>query len=151
MSRTDKAERLILTPVARVFSALMDPEQLVQWLPPNDMTGTIAEFDPREGGAFRITLRYSKPGQGKSTSDSDVIEAKFGAIVRDRLVEWLVTFASPDAAFAGEMRMEWHLVERAGATLVSIVARNVPKGISASDHADGLNASLHNLERFLAA
>lgn len=151
MSRTDKAERVISAPVTRVFSALMDAEQLVQWLPPNDMSGTIAAFDPREGGTFRITLRYSKPGQGKSTADTDVIEAKFGAIVPDRRVEWIVTFASPDPSFAGEMRMEWYLVEHPGGTLVSIVARNVPEGISASDHAEGLNASLHNLERFLAA
>ncbi len=150
MSRTDTSARLIAATPARVFAALMDAEQLVQWLPPNDMTGTIQAFEPREGGAFRITLRYAEAGHGKSTADTDVIAARFGTIVANRHVEWIVTFESPDPALAGEMQMEWQLVEQAGGTLVSIVARNVPEGISAKDHEEGLNASLHNLERFLS-
>lgn len=150
MSRTDRAERIIKASAARVFAALMDPAQLVRWLPPNDMTGTIAAFEPHEGGAFRITLRYAEPGHGKSSADSDVIEGRFGRIRTNERVEWIVTFDSPDPAFAGEMTMGWRLAEDAGVTTVSIVAENVPSGISAAGHAEGLNASLANLEAFVS-
>jgi uncharacterized protein YndB with AHSA1/START domain len=50
MPRTDSAALDILAPVDKVYSALVNPEALIEWLPPGDMTGTIERFDPRPGG-----------------------------------------------------------------------------------------------------
>ncbi len=36
----------------------MDPEALISWLPPGGMTGRLYEFDPTEGGGFRMALTY---------------------------------------------------------------------------------------------
>jgi len=149
MSRTDTAEIAIAAPPSAIYAALMDASQLVQWLPPDGMTGEISAFEPHTGGAFRITLRYPEAGIGKSTDDSDVVEATFGELVPDDRVEWLCRFDSPDPAFAGLMRMLWQLEPVTGGTRVRIVASDVPSGISAEDHAEGLGASLSQLKRFV--
>ncbi|WP_438590782.1 hypothetical protein, partial [Escherichia fergusonii] len=50
----------------------------------------------------------------------------------------MVTFQSDDPAFAGEMWMAWSLSPAAGGTDVSIIAENVPIGISKAGHDVGL-------------
>lgn len=149
MARVDKAEITVAANRETVWAALMDPAQLVQWLPPGTMTGEISAFDPRPGGAFRMTLRYAEAGRGKSSDDTDVTNAVFGEIVPRERVQWLVRFDSPDPAFTGTMKMTWQLEDAAGGTKVSIAAEDVPSGISPEDHAEGLGESLANLKRFL--
>jgi uncharacterized protein YndB with AHSA1/START domain len=39
MARTDTASRVIAAPPDRVFAALVDPEALTAWLPPDGMSG----------------------------------------------------------------------------------------------------------------
>jgi uncharacterized protein YndB with AHSA1/START domain len=40
-------------PVAKVFRAHTDPDLVVQWLGPRDLTMTIDHFDCRTGGSYR--------------------------------------------------------------------------------------------------
>jgi uncharacterized protein YndB with AHSA1/START domain/ketosteroid isomerase-like protein len=40
-----------------VYSALSDPEQLARWWGPHGFTAPSVEFDPREGGAYRIAMQ----------------------------------------------------------------------------------------------
>ncbi len=47
------------------------------------------------------------------------------------------------------MRLEWRLHSTEEGTLVEVVARNVPDGIRASDHAAGITSSLANLAAYL--
>jgi hypothetical protein len=47
------------------------------------------------------------------------------------------------------MQMEWQLRSVDEGTIVEIVARNVPDGIRARDHADGITSSLTNLSAHL--
>ncbi len=56
-----------------------------------------------------------------------------------------VVFASDDPAYAGTMRMTWSLAPADGGTRVTFRADDVPPGISAQDHADGLASSLAQL------
>jgi len=95
--RTDTASRVILAPVTEVYSALVDPEALSAWvLPPGDMTGTIERFDPRPGGSYRMVLKYSdrSESQGKTTSDTDMVEARFVDLVPNARVVYAVDFVS---------------------------------------------------------
>lgn len=104
MGRTDTASRVIEAPLARVYSALVDPQALVKWLPPQGMTGQFEHFDVRPGGSYRMTLSYEVPGAGgKTTADSDVVEARFVEIVPDDRVVQAVDFESDDPSFAGTM------------------------------------------------
>jgi uncharacterized protein YndB with AHSA1/START domain len=147
MPRTDTASRVIAAPPARVYAALVDREALVAWLPPDGMTGRFERFDPRPGGSYRLVLTYADASlaAGKATADSDIVEARYVDIVPDVRVVQAVDFVSDDAAFAGTMTMTWEVTAVDGGTRVDITADDVPDGICAEDHAEGLASSLANL------
>lgn len=144
--RTDRAERLIGAPAARLFACWTDPALLVHWLPPRGMSGRVEHFDPRAGGPFRIVLTYEDPAHpGKSDGQSDVVAGLFVVMDRPRHLAFVSRFESDDPAFQGEMRMDWHFEPAAGGTRVRIVATNVPPGIPAEDHVAGMESSLTQL------
>lgn len=151
MTRTDAASRVIAAPVGDVYAALTDPEALAAWLPPSGMAGWFEYFDARPGGSYRMVLTYADPSsaRGKATADSDVVEARFIEIVRDSRVVQAVDFVSDDPDFAGTMTMTWEVTAVEGGTRVDIRAENVPRGISAEDHAAGLASSLQNLASYV--
>ena len=62
-----------------------------------------------------------------------------------------VAFISDDPAFAGTMTMTWEVLEVGDGTHIRITAEDVPDGISAEDHAEGLSSSLANLAGYLEA
>jgi uncharacterized protein YndB with AHSA1/START domain len=141
---------MIAAPLERVWAALIEPGALAAWLPPDGMTGRFERFDARPGGSYRMVLTYSdaSAAPGKSSADSDIVEARFADIVPGERVVHEVDFVSDDPAFAGTMTMTWTVTEAGTGTRVDIVAENVPDGISAEDHAAGLTSSLKNLATY---
>lgn len=115
--------------MSRVFAALTDPDALAEWLPPTGMTGSFERFDARPGGSYRLVLTYADvpASGGKTSADSD------------------------DPAFAGTMTMTWSVTRVPEGTRVDMRADDVPPGISAEDHASGMNSSLSNLAAYLTA
>jgi uncharacterized protein YndB with AHSA1/START domain len=142
---------VIRVPPERVYSALVDPEAMTAWLPPAGMTGKIERFDLRPGGSYRMVLTYADPSasRGKSTADSDVVEARFVDIVPGVRVVYAVDFVSDDPAYAGTMTMTWEVSADDGGTRVDITADDVPDVVSQDDHAAGLTSSLMNLADYL--
>ena len=151
MARTDTASRVIAAPLDRVYAALVDPQALTAWLPPDGMSGRFERFDARPGGSYRLVLTYAdaSTARGKTTADSDVVEARFVDIVADARVVQAVTFVSDDPAQAGTMTMTWEVTRVEHGTRVEFRAENDPAGISAADHAAGLSSSLANLAEHL--
>ena len=142
---------MIAAPPDRVFAALVDPEALTEWLPPDGMSGRFERFDPRPGGTYRLVLTYSDAAasQGKATLGSDIVEARFIDIVPGVSVVQEVDFVSDDPTYAGTMKMTWETTEVENGTRVDITASDVPDGISKEDHAAGLASSLANLATYL--
>jgi uncharacterized protein YndB with AHSA1/START domain len=138
---------MIAAPPERVWAALVDPEALMAWLPPGEMTGRFERFDARPGGSYRMVLTYAEASgaPGKATAESDIVEARFVDIVRGERVVQAVDFVSDDPAYAGTMIMTWEVTAIDAGTRVNIVAEDVPDGISVEDHAAGLSSSLANL------
>lgn len=151
MPRTDTASRVVDAPAARVFAALVDADALLAWLPPEGMTGRFEHFDARSGGSYRLVLTYDDPASvtGKATVDSDIVEARFIEITEGSRVVQAVDFVSDDPEFAGTMTMIWEVRPADGQTTVRITAEDVPDGISAEDHAQGLASSLANLAAYV--
>ena len=143
--RTDSASRLVHTTADRVYAALVDPDLLVHWLPPQGMAGRFERFDARPGGSYRLVLTRTDGGAGKSTADSDVVEVRFVDLVPDQRVVQAVDFVSNDPLFSGTMTMTWELSPDPDGTLVEIRADDVPSGVRPSDHATGMASSLANL------
>jgi uncharacterized protein YndB with AHSA1/START domain len=147
MARTDTASRVIAAAPDRVYAALVDPGALTAWLPPDGMSGRFERFDAKPGGSYRLVLTYAdaSAAPGKTTADSDVVEARFVDIVPGVRVVQAVTFVSDDPAQAGTMTMTWEVTAVEQGTRVEFRAEDVPAGISAEDHAAGLTSSLANL------
>jgi uncharacterized protein YndB with AHSA1/START domain len=149
MGRTDSGSITIAAPAALVYAALVDPEALVGWLPPDGMTGRFEHVDIRPGGSYRMILTYrdTSHAPGKSAPDDDVADVRFIEIIPGRRIVQEVDFCSDDPAFAGTMTMTWELAATEGGTRVQVRAQHVPEGISAADHAAGIASSLANLAR----
>jgi uncharacterized protein YndB with AHSA1/START domain len=151
MPRTDRGSRVIAASPERVWAALVDPEALLAWLPPGEMTGRFERFDARPGGSYRMVLTYSDASgaPGKASTDSDIVEARFVDIVPGERIVQAVNFVSDDPANAGTMTMTWQVAAVDAGTRVDIIAQDVPVGISAEDHAAGLASSLTKLAAYL--
>jgi uncharacterized protein YndB with AHSA1/START domain len=150
--RTDTASRLIAATPERIYAAFVDAEALMAWLPPDGMTGRVLELEAREGGRYRIELRYgdeTAESVGKTTGRTDVSKGRFVEMVPGQRIKQSVEFESTDPAFAGEMMMTWSFEVAASGTRVTVTAENVPSGISKADHDAGLASSLENLARFV--
>jgi uncharacterized protein YndB with AHSA1/START domain len=148
-NRVDTASRLIHAAPEKIYRAHMDPRALIEWLPPQGMSGRIDRFEPRVGGSYRMVLTYAQPAApAKTTEDSDSMQGRFIELVPDRLIVQLVTFDSNDPAFAGEMKITWTFMPVAEGTRVDVRCENVPRGIRPQDHAAGLSSSLANLAKF---
>ena len=115
------------------------------------MTARFERFDPRPGGSYRLVLTYADPAdsRGKSSADSDIVEARFVDVVPDVRVVQAVDFVSDDPEFAGTMTMTWAVAAVEGGTRVDITADDVPDGISPEDHSTGLTSSLENLATYI--
>ncbi len=142
---------MVAAPPERVYAAFVDPDALLEWLPPEGMTGRFDRFDARPGGSYRLILTYAdaSAAAGKATPDSDVVEARFVDLVPGERVVQAVDFVSDDPAYAGTMIMSWELAAVDSGTRVEIRADDVPDGISAEDHAIGLASSLANLAAYV--
>jgi uncharacterized protein YndB with AHSA1/START domain len=148
--RTDSAAREIAASPKAIYRALCDGEAWAKWLPPKGMTGDIYEFEARPGGTFRMALTYSNVQiQGKTSGGTDVVKGRFLEFVPDQRIAYLVTFESDDPAYAGEMKISWHLSPVPGGTIVSVICEGVPDGIRQEDHDAGLQSSLENLATFV--
>ena len=115
-----------------MFAALVDADDLLVWLPPEGMAGRFEHFDCRPGGSYRLELTYldRSAAPGKTTEGSDVVEARFVAVVVDEEVVQAIDFVSDDPAFAGTMTMTWSVTAVDPGTRVDITAEVVPDGIS---------------------
>ena len=151
MPRTDAASRVIGAPPASVFDAFIDRDALEAWLPPEGMAGTFERFDPRPGGSYRLVLTYADAtgAPGKTTAGEDVVDVRYVEVVPGDRVVQEVDFVSDDPRVAGTMTMTWTVTSVAAGTRVDITAEDVPDGISAADHAAGLESSLAQLAAYV--
>jgi uncharacterized protein YndB with AHSA1/START domain len=143
--------RVIGAPPAAVYRAYLDPDAVAAWLPPGTMRGIVHEFDPREGGAFSMSLVYPEDDRrGKTDAVTDTFKGRFARLIPDRLIVWTVGFQAADPTFAGEMTVSTSLAPLAAGTEVTILCENIPPGIRPEDNEEGSRSTLAKLAAFLA-
>jgi uncharacterized protein YndB with AHSA1/START domain len=148
--RIDRAVADVAATPDEVYAAFVDPDALGAWLPPDGMRGELSEARLHEGGGFTMTLHYDEAPEGgaKTTSDTDVTHVVIDELVRGERVVWGVEFESDDPDNAGRMTMTWTFTARRGGTRVAIDATDVPAGVDADAHQQGLEASLAHLAAY---
>lgn len=149
-SQRHSASRFIDADPGAVYAAFVTADALAAWLPPEGATAQVTAFEPRPGGAFRMTLTFAT-ATGKSSENSDEVDASFVELVPDERIVQAIRFVSDQPEFAGTMTMRWNLEPRPGGTLVTCTADDVPRGIDRDDHEAAIASSLANLARFVEA
>lgn len=149
MIRVDEASAVVPAPPDAVWQALTDPAALERWLPPGGATAKIEGHDLRPGGGYDMVLRFAPGTAGKSAPAEDRVSVRYTTVAPPMVLEQAVRFASANPAFAGTMRMRWSVEPDPGGSVVTVTCRDVPEGITAEDHAAGLNASLAQLGQYL--
>ena len=138
--------RHLKAPRAAVYRALIDPRAVETWMVPTGMTSQVHEFDPSEGGRFRISLTYEEPtGTGKTTAHTDTYHGHFVELVPDEKVVEVVEFETTNPDMRGEMTITIRLTDAAGGTELHAVHDHLPRGLSAADNEAGWQSSLAKL------
>jgi uncharacterized protein YndB with AHSA1/START domain len=141
-----RISRRVNAPRQKVYRALIDPSAVATWMVPTGMTSHVHAFDPREGGAFRISLTYDAPtGAGKTTAHTDTHHGRFIELVPDEKVVEVVEFETVDPALQGEMTITISLVDADGGTEIVAVHDGLPPGLSPADNEVGWRSSLAKL------
>jgi uncharacterized protein YndB with AHSA1/START domain len=150
--RTDSAARVIHATPEVIYAAYLDAKAIAAWRPPKGMHCEIYEFDPRPGGTFRMSFGYDESAQdvvGKTSAHADVFHGHFAELIPHQRIVEVVEFESDDPAFAGEMKVITTLVRERHGTNVNVVCENVPVGIKADDHRQGIQSSLASLAQYV--
>ena len=158
-----RVARHVNAPRSVVYRALLDADAIARWRVPDGMTSQVHEFDPREGGAFRVSLSYDAPGQaGKTESRTDTYHGHFARLIPDREVVELIEFETADAALAGAMTLTTTLTDTedggvggagdaggaggAGSgTEVLMVHEGIPASVPPADNETGTRMALTKL------
>ncbi len=147
-----EVSRIIKAPRNVIYRAFLDQDSVAEWLPPNNMTGEVHTFEPREGGKFDMTLTYIDPKKspsGKTSENSDTVQGKFVKLVPNEAIVQVFEFESEDPEYAGEMTITWTLKGVDGGTEVTALCENIPKGIRPEDNETGSRESLAHLAAFV--
>jgi len=150
--RTDSGARVIHATPEAIYAAHLDEKAIATWRPPQGMHAEIYEFNPRQGGTFRMSFGYDESDHsvaGKTSEHADVFHGHFAELIPHQRIVELVEFESDDPAFAGEMKITTTLVRERHGTNVTIVCENVPVGIRAEDHQQGIQSTLANLAHYV--
>ncbi|MBJ7598602.1 MAG: ATPase [Candidatus Nephthysia bennettiae] len=146
----NRTSRVVRARPEEVYEAFMDPEALVEWLPPAEMTGEIHEFDARVGGGYRMSLFYSpdeRAARGKTSAREDMVNVRFVELAPPRMIVEAVSFVTTDPTLLGEMTIRATFEEAPGGTQVTMMFENLPPGLRPEDNELGSRLSLDQLAR----
>ncbi|MFZ5818181.1 MAG: SRPBCC family protein [Bacillota bacterium] len=141
-----RISRHVKAPRAKVYGALLDAQAVGRWKVPVGMRCDVHQFEPCEGGFFRVSLTYDQPtGTGKTTSQTDTYHGRFVKLVPNEQVTEVIEFETDDPALRGEMRVTYTLADAGSGTDLLAVHENLPPGLSPADNETGWRMALDNL------
>jgi len=147
-----EVSRHINAPRPAVYRALLDADAVARWRVPDGMSSRVHEFDPSEGGAFRVSLTYDAPaGAGKTSQHTDTYHGHFARLVPNEQVVEVVEFETADPDLGGAMTITTTLTDAAGGTDIHIRHDGIPDKVPAADNETGTRMSLANLARLVEA
>jgi uncharacterized protein YndB with AHSA1/START domain len=147
---SQRATQLVRAPRHEVYAALLDPCATETWRAPDDMTASVHEWEPAEGGRFRVSLTYrAEDRTGKTEGATDTYAGEFVRLVPDEQVVERLEFETDDPDLAGAMTMTWTLREAEGGTEVELFHQGLPDVVPPEDNATGTRMSLTKLAAYV--
>ena len=139
-------------PRAAVYQALLDAGAVAAWRVPDEMSSQVHEWEPREGGVFRVSLSYDVPaGTGKTAEHTDTYHGRFTRLMPDQQVVEVLEFETADPELRGEMTITTTLADTGGGTSVLMVHEGIPDKIPPADNETGTRMALDKLTRLVEA
>ena len=143
---TTRVSRHIDAPRSLVYQALLDPSAIAEWKVPDGMSAQVHEFEPRQGGAIRVSLTYDEAtSAGKTTQHTDTYHGRFVRLVPDEQVVEVDEFETNDSALQGVMTLTITLADANGGTDLHALHEGLPPGVSAEDNETGWRMALDKL------
>lgn len=143
-----RISRVVRASAAHVYAALTNADAVARWRVPEGMTSRVHEFDPREGGRFRVSLTYVGEGSaGKSAEHIDTYHGHFARLVPGELVVEVFGFETDEAALAREMTMTTTITPVDEGVRVEILHEGCPAPVPRADNELGTRMALANLAR----
>jgi uncharacterized protein YndB with AHSA1/START domain len=144
-----RVSRHVNAPGSAVYWALLDADAITRWRVPAGMTSQVHEFDPREGGAFRVSLTCDAPGKaGKSQSRTDTYHGHFARLIPDRQV---IEFETTDPALGAAMTLTTTLTDADSGTEILVVHDGIPASVPHTDNETGTRMALADLAALVEA
>jgi len=144
------ATRQVRAPRSAVYAALLDPRAVETWRVPDDMVARVADWEPVEGGGFRVSLTYrGEDRTGKTEGATDTYSGRFTRLVPDEQVVEELAFETGDPDLAAPMTMTWTLREAEDGTEVDLLHQGIPDAVSPEDNETGTRMALTKLAAYV--
>ena len=140
--RTMTVSRVIEAPPERVYEAFLDPDELVQWLPPTGFSAEVHQLEPEEGGTFRMTFT----GETEELAEyGSTFGGTYQELVPGKRIVHTDAFETDDPAMADEMTVTVTFEEVPEGTEVTVRQEGIPEAIPPEDSHAGWTDSLGQL------
>jgi len=141
------SETHIAAPPDRVFQALIDPKQVMQWWTSEECQIESFSFDPRKGGRWNYDTRNSNlnvNGITKFHCDGEVLEYDPPRVLS---YTWIANWHDRPSQ---RTVVRWELATSKGGTLVRVTHSGLTElPTSRKDYAGGWPGVLHQLQQFV--
>jgi uncharacterized protein YndB with AHSA1/START domain len=118
MPNTVQLHRVLRAAPEKVFRALLDPDALAKWLPPNGFTGKVHHMDAKVGGSYKMSFTNFSSGRSHSFG------GEYLELVPHQRIRYTDRFDDPN--LPGEMLTTVVLKGVSCGTDVNIVQEGVP-------------------------
>jgi len=127
-----------------VFKAWVDPKQVAEWYGPEGFTNEIHEFDAREGGVYRLTM--------KGPDGAHPLRGTFLTIDKPKklVMTWQWGEAGVDGSMGGASEVTVEFKDVGGKTEMTMTHAKLANEKSKEMHSQGWSSSFNKLERVLA-
>lgn len=121
MPNTVRFHRVLRASPEKVYRALLDPEAVVKWNPPNGFTAKVHHLEPKVGGTFKISFTNF------STGKRHTFGGRYLELVPHERIRVTDAFDAP--SLPGEMQTTYALKEVSVGTDFTIVQEGLPDAI----------------------
>ena len=114
------------------------------------MEARVHDFDPHEGGEYRVSLTYKDPRRaGKSSQHTDTYHGRFLRLVPNEQVIETMQFETDDPGLLGSMTLTTTLNDADDGTEVVMIHAGLPDAVPAADNELGTRMALEKLARLV--
>ena len=142
-TNTIRLHRVLRAAPEKIYRAVLNPDAMAKWLPPNGFTGKVHHMDAKVGGTYKMSFTNFTSGSSHSFG------GEYLELIPHERIRYADKFDDPN--MPGEMQVTVELKTVSCGTDVSIVQEGVPSVIPAEACYLGWQESLILLAKLVEA